>query len=170
MGFERNREVAMKNLLQDVRYATRMLMKNPTFSVVAILTLALGIGANTAIFSMVDSFLFRPLPVKDAKQITVIAFRQKQSNPQTNFSVAEYHDLEAQTSESFSDVFGYMFGLDGLSVNGKPDRILTNYVTPNFFTAIGIKPALGRFILPSEGKTVGSDPVIVLSYSYWQTR
>jgi len=160
----------MKNLLQDVRYATRMLMKNPTFSVVAILALALGIGAYTAIFSMVDSFLFRPLPVKDAKQITVIAFRQKQSNPQTNFSVAEYHDLEAQTSESFSDVFGYMFGLDGLSVNGKPDRILTNYVTPNFFTAIGIKPALGRFILPSEGKTVGSDPVIVLSYSYWQTR
>ena len=159
----------MQNLKQDVLYAARMLMKNPGFAVVAIITLALGIGANTAIFSMVDSFLLRPLPVKDAQQITVIAFRQKQSFVQVQVSVADYRDIRTQTSGVFSELFGAMFGLDGLSVKGKPDRILTNYVTGNFFSTLGIQPALGRFILPSEGETIGADPVMVLSYAYWQT-
>jgi predicted permease len=159
----------MQNFWQDVRYAVRMLAKNPGFAAVAILTLALGIGANTAIFSMVDSLLLRPLPVKDPQQMTVIAFRQKQALVQNQMSVADYRDIRTQTTGVFSDLFGLMFGLDGLSVNGKPDRILSNYVTGNFFSALGIKPALGRFILPSEGDTVGADPVIVLGYAYWKT-
>ena len=159
----------MQNFWQDVRYAARMLAKNPGFAAVAILTLALGIGANTAIFSMVDSLLLRPLPVKDPQQMTVIAFRQKQGLVQNQMSVADYRDIRTQTTGVFSDLFGLMFGLDGLSVNSKPDRILSNYVTGNFFTALGIKPALGRFILPSEGDTVGADPVIVLGYAYWKT-
>jgi predicted permease len=159
----------MQNFWQDVRYAARMLAKNPGFAAIAILTLALGIGANTAIFSMVDSLLLRPLPVKDPQQMTVIAFRQKQALVQNQMSVADYRDIRTQTTGVFSDFFGLMFGLDGLSVNGKPDRILSNYVTGNFFTALGIKPALGRFILPSEGDTIGADPVIVLGYTYWKT-
>ena len=160
----------MQNFWQDVRYAARMLAKNPGFAAVAILTLALGIGANTAIFSMVDSLLLRPLPVKDPQQMTVIAFRQKQALVQNQMSVADYRDIRTQTTGVFSDLFGLMFGLDGLSVNGKPpDRILSNYVTGNFFTALGLKPALGRFILPSEGDAIDADPVIVLGYAYWKT-
>jgi predicted permease len=160
----------METLLQDIRYGARMLMKNPGFMIVAVITLALGIGANTAIFSMVDALLLRPLPVAEPAQITVLAFQQKQGNFLTQFSIADYRDIQNQTKEVFSDVFAYQFGLDGLSVDGKADRVLTNYVSGNYFSALGLKPALGRFILPSEGDVPGADPVMVLGYSYWQTR
>ncbi|HUJ30761.1 MAG TPA: ABC transporter permease [Candidatus Acidoferrum sp.] len=159
----------MEAILQDIKYAIRMLAKNPGFTIVATLTLALGIGANTAIFSMVNAFLLRPLPVKDSQQITVLAFQQKQGPVQNNFSIADYRDIRKQTSEVFSGLFGYQFGMDGLSVNGKPDRVMTNYVSGNFFSALNVQPALGRLILPSEGEVPDADPVMVLGYSYWQT-
>lgn len=159
----------MGTFLQDARYAIRMLMKNPGFTVVAVVTLALGIGANTAIFSMMDSFLLRPLPVKDPAEITVLAFQQKQGQLQNQFSIAEFRDVQSQTGDVFSGVFGYQWGMDGLKVNGKPDRIMTNYVSGNFFSTLGVKPALGRFILPSEGENPGADPVMVLGYSYWKS-
>jgi predicted permease len=160
----------METLLQDIRYGVRMLLKNPGFMIVAVITLALGIGANTAIFSMVDAFLLRPLPVADPAQITVLAFQQKHGNFLTQFSLADYRDIRDQSTSAFSDVFAYQFGLDGLSVDGKADRVMTNYVSGNYFTALGLKPALGRLILPSEGDVAGADPVMVLGYSYWQTR
>ncbi len=159
----------MGTLLQDTRYAVRMLLKNPGFTVVAILTLALGIGANTAIFSMMDSFVLRPMPVSNPSQITVLALQQKRGPLGNQFSIPEYRDVRDQTSDVFSGVFGYMWGLDGLKVNGKPDRIVTNYVSGNFFSALGIKPVLGRFILPAEGENPGADPVMVLGYSYWKS-
>jgi predicted permease len=159
----------METLQQDIRYGVRMLAKNPGFMIVSIITLALGIGANTAIFSMVDAFLLRPLPVNDPSGIAVLAYQQQHQNIQTQFSVADYRDIQNQTSGVFSEVFGYVFGMDGLSVDGKADRIMTNYVTGNYFSALGIKPALGRFILPSEGGVANADPVMVLAYSYWQT-
>ena len=158
----------MGAVMQDLKYAVRMLRKSPGFTIVVVLTLALGIGANTAIFSMVNSFLLRPLPVKDGRQLVVLAFQLNKGPVQNNFSVPEYRDLQAQTAEVFDGVFGYGFGLDGLSVNGKAERILTNYVTGNFFSVLGIKPALGRFILPGEGDTFGSDPIMVLDYAYWK--
>jgi predicted permease len=160
----------METLLQDIRYGIRMLMRNPGFVIVATITLALGIGANTAIFSMIDGILLRPLPVKDPSQITVIAFQQQKGNIQAQFSVPAFHDIRKQSTEVFSDVVAYQIGLDGLSVDGKSDRILTNYVSGNYFSALGIKPLAGRFILPSEGEVAGADPVMVLSYSYWKTR
>src|SRR5271154_1161755 len=159
----------METLLQDIRYGARMLLKNPGFLIVAVITLALGIGANTAIFSMVDAFLLRPLPVANPAQITVLAYQQH-GRFQTQFSLADYRDIQNQTNEVFSDVLAYQFGLDGLSVDGKADRVMTNYVTGNYFSALGLKPALGRLILPSEGAVPGADPVMVLAYSYWQTR
>lgn len=159
----------MEILLQDAKYAVRMLLKNPGFTLVAILTLALGIGANTAIFSMMDSFVLRPMPVKDPGQITVLAFQQRRGPLGNEFSVAEYRDIRNETSDVFSGVFGYMWGMDGLKVDGKPDRIVTNYVSGNFFSALGVTPALGRFILPSEGENPGADPVMVLGYAYWKS-
>jgi predicted permease len=159
----------VETLMQDIRYGVRMLMKNPGFMIVGVITLALGIGANTAIFSVVNSFLLRPLPVQDPSQITVLALQQKNGGLNQTFSVADYRDVQNQTAESFSGLFGYLLGLDGISVQGKAERIMTCYVTGNFFSTLGIRPALGRFILPSEGDTVGADPVMVISYAYWQT-
>ncbi len=155
--------------LQDIRYALRMLRKSPGFTVVAVLTLALGIGANTAIFSIVDSFLLRPLPVPNPEQIVVIAYQPKHGLSNSS-SIPEYRDIASQTTGILASVFGYQVGTDGLSENGQAQRILTNYVTGNYFTALGVKPALGRLILPGEGETAGADPVAVLGYSYWQTR
>src|SRR5271154_1041325 len=128
----------MGTLMQDIRYGVRMLTRNPGFMIVAIITLALGIGANTAIFSMVDGILLRPLPVQDPGQITVLAYQQQKGNIQTQFSVADFRDIRSQSSDVFSDVAGYQLGLDGLSVDGKADRIVTDYVSGNFFPALGI--------------------------------
>ncbi|MGH9775655.1 MAG: ABC transporter permease [Candidatus Acidiferrales bacterium] len=159
----------MGALWQDVRYGARMLAKNPGFTAVAVLTLALGIGANTAIFSIVNSMLLRPLPVKNPEQITLLAMQQKGGPIFNQLSIADFRDIQNQSREIFSGVFGYQFGLDGLSVSGKADRLLTNYVSGNFFSELGVQPELGRLILPSEGDTPGADPVLVLAYNYWKT-
>jgi len=158
----------MHTLTQDIRYAIRVLAKNRAFTIIAALTLALGIGANTTIFSMVNAFLLRPLPVNDPAQITVLAYQQKHGGVNNTFSIPDYRDIREQTSSVLSDLFGYQFGMDGLSINGKPDRIMTNYVSGNFFTALRVQPAFGRLFLPSEGEVPGADPVMVLGYSYWK--
>ena len=157
-------------MLQDFRYAARQLVKAPGFAVIVVLTLALGIGANAAIFSIVDWLLLRPLPVTNPGQLATIW--QQQGHQEVLFpgtSVPDYRELSSQSTAAFDDVFGYAPDLIGLRVQDKkPVRVITNYVTGNFFSALGLKPALGRLILPSEGSAPGSDPVIVLSYSFWK--
>ena len=160
----------LHSVISDCRYGIRQLHKNPGFTVVATLTLALGVGANTTIFSMVNALVLRPLPVPDPQQIVVLAFQQGNGSVGHQFSVPEYRDIASQTSDAFSGVFGYWFGIDGLSINGRADRILTNYVTGSFFSTLGIKPLLGRFVVPGEGETPNADAVIVLSYEYWRAR
>src|SRR5215470_15489639 len=164
------KESFRNGLYQDVRYGLRMLAKSSTFTAVAILTLALGIGANTAIFSVVNSFLLRPLPVEEPGQITILDCPQKQGFVLPIFSIPDYRDLRDQTTDVFSAMFSYLSRFDGLSVKGKAERIKTTYISGNYFASLGIKPALGRFILPSEGETSGADPVMVLSNSYWKGR
>ena len=160
----------METLLQDIRYGLRMLRNSPAFTAVAVITLALGIGANTTIFSMVNSFLLRPLPVQDPGQITTLTEMQKDGTNNNTFSVPEYRDIRNQADDVFSNLLAYQFGMDGLAANGKTDRILSNYVSGNYFSTLGLKPTLGRLILPSEGEVLGADPVMVLSYSFWKTR
>ena len=175
-GYEKYREETreargghfFETVVQDVRFGLRMLRKSPGFTAVAVLTLALGIGANTAIFSIVDSLLLRPLPVQDPGQLTVLAFRQGSGPLLTQFSIPDYRDIATQAKSVFSGVYGIQLGFDGIAVEGKADRTLTAYVTGNYFTSLGLKPFLGRLILPSEGQTPGADPVVVLSYAYWQ--
>ena len=160
----------MAAFLHDLRYAARMLWRSPAFTAIAVLTLALGIGANTAIFSMVDSLLLRPLPVSNPDELTVLAIEQEKGPLLPYFSYADLQDVREQSASVFSDVAGAEISLDGLSVNGQANRIVSVYVTGNYFALLGIQPAAGRFILPSEGAKVGADPVIVLSYGYWKRR
>jgi predicted permease len=160
----------VNKLTQDVRYGLRMLAKSPGFTAAAILTLALGIGANSTIFSMVNTLLLRPLPVKDPGQIQDLFPRQKDDTPLVQFSIPNFRDMRSQSTGVYSDLIAHNYGIDGLAVNGKSDRVVTEYVSGNFFSMLGLKPALGRLLLPSEGETPMADPVIVLSYSYWKTR
>ena len=161
----------MGTLFQDLRFAVRQLRKAPSFAATAVLTLALGIGANTAIFSLVNSLLVKPLPVPNAEQITTLAPRENNGPLQQTLSWNEYKYVRDQSGRSFSDLFAYTINLDGLAVMGQqPDRIVTTYVSGNFFAGLGVKPAAGRLFLRSEGEVFGQDPVIVLSYDYWQQR
>ena len=158
-------------LLQDLRFAFRQLRRTPSFAITAVLTLALGIGANTAIFSLVNSLLLKPLPVPDPQQIATIVPRENNGPLQQALSWNEYKEVRAQSGQSFSDIFAYTISLDGLAAKGQhPDRIMTAYVSGNFFEGLGLKPAAGRLFLRSEGETLGQDPVIVLGYDYWKQK
>ncbi len=159
----------MTNLWNDLRYALRQLRRSPGFACIAILTLALGVGVNTAIFSVANGLLFGSLNVRQQSRLVMLGFQQKGIPWQSQLSLPEYRDLQDQTKNVFSQVMIDQIGMDGLSMQGsKPDRILTDYVSGNYFQALGIHPLLGRLFLPSEGKTPGTDPIIVLSYSYWK--
>jgi predicted permease len=161
----------MGTLYQDLRFAIRQLRKAPSFTATAVLTLALGIGANTAIFSLVNSLLLKPLPVPNPGELASLVLRENNGPLQPVFSWNEFKQVRAQSGRSFSDIFAYTLSLDGLAVNGQqPDRILTTFVSGNFFEGLGLKPAAGRLILRTEGDVLGQDPVIVLSYDYWQQR
>jgi predicted permease len=159
----------LETFASDLRFGLRMLRKSPVFTATAVLTLALGIGANTAIFSMVDAFLLRPLPVKDAAQITALGFQQNKGSLQNAFSIPEFQDLQRDTSNIFSDVLVYQFGAGGVTLDGKTQPITVNYVSGSYFSMLGIKPELGRLILPSEGDPAVPNPVLVLGYNYWKT-
>jgi predicted permease len=161
----------MGTLFQDLRFAFRQLRKAPGFTLTAVLTLALGIGANTAIFSLVNSILLKPLPVANPEQIASVVPRENSGPLQLGLSWNEFKQVRAQSGSSFSDVFAYTLNLDGLAVRGQqPDRIMTAYVSGNFFEGLGLKPAAGRLFLRTEGEILGRDPVIVLGYDYWQAR
>lgn len=160
----------METFKQDVIYGLRMLWKSPGFTAVTALTLALGIGANTAIFSMVSWLLLRPLPVERPMEIVELAFQQQHGNVQNQFSIPDYRDIREQSTAQLESVAGYQIGLDGLSVGGKAERTMTYYVTGNFFATMGLKPALGRLLMSPEGEVVDADPVIVLGHQYWQKR
>jgi predicted permease len=160
----------MHTLAQDVGHGLRLLWKSPAFTLVAALTLALGIGANTAIFSMVSWLLLRPLPVPRAMEIVELAFQQQHGNVENQFSIPDYREIRAQSTAQFVDVAAYQIGMDGLSADHRADRVLTYYVTGNFFSTLELTPAVGRLFLPSEGDTAGADPVVVLAYTYWRSR
>jgi predicted permease len=160
----------MGTLLQDLRYGWRMLAKTPALTAVVAITLALGIGANALIFSLVNGFLFRPMPVPHPEQIAVLAAQQKGSSQfLTAFSYPDFVDFRKQ-ADSFADVFGYIPFLPGLSADGHADHLLASYVTGNYFSVLGVKPLLGRLVLASEENQPGEQPVLVLGYSFWQRR
>jgi predicted permease len=133
------------------------------------LTLALGIGANTAIFSMVSWLLLRPLAVAHAERLVELAFQQRHGRVQNQFSVPQFREIREQSTAQLDDVAAYQIGLDGLSIDHRAERLMTYYVTGNFFSMLGLEPALGRLLLPGEGERAGADPVLVLGYDYWES-
>src|SRR5438874_5396491 len=161
----------IQDFAQDLRYGARTLRKSPGFAAVAILILALGIGANTAIFSLVDTLVFRPLPVNEPSQLSFLLSTWKNGGVHTTFSYPDFLEIRKQTDNLFSDISAMQdFQMDGLSVDGTSEPMWTSYVAGNFFNLLDVTPAFGRFILPSEGGTAGADPVLVLSYAYWKSR
>lgn len=160
----------MVTLWQDTRYALRMLAKSPMLTVIVVLTLALGIGANTAIFGIVNGFLVRPLPVKSPEQIMALAGKlQGDTLGSFTFSYPQLMDFQKQ-ADAFSDLFASQVDLGGLSFDGKGNQFLYCRVTGNYFSTLGVQAALGRLFLPTEGEVGGRDPYIVLGYSFWQKR
>ena len=159
----------IQDLVQDFRYGLRVLRKSPVFTAVAVLTLALGIGANTAIFSVENSLFQRGLPAPDPGRLLAVSFRQSPNLWQHNFSYPDFEDI-GQQATCFSQLFAYRIGLDGLEAGERAEQVITSFVTGNYFSSLGLEPALGRLILPTEGTVPGSDPVLVLGYSYWQER
>lgn len=157
----------MSLLVQDLRYAARTLAHSPGFATVAVLTLALGIGANTAIFSFVDGILLRPLPYPEADRI-VRVMEKPPGFPRNGISTLNYLDWERQNT-----VFDFMAAQTGtnLTLAGDSEPVLLHcgLVSPHYFDIFGIKPVIGRAFLPEEDQ-VGKDHVVLLSYLLWQNR
>jgi predicted permease len=160
----------MRTLAQDIHYGCRMLAKTPGLTAIVAATLALGIAANAIIFSVVNGYLLRPLPVPHPEQIAFLAAQQRGSSPLLySFSHPDFLDFRSQ-AVPFADLFGFMPVLPGLSADGKADQLLATYVTGNYFTALKIQPLLGRLILQDEENQPGKAASLVLGYSYWQKR
>jgi len=163
-------ELPLFNFWKDIRYAFRTLAKNPGFAIIGVVTLALGMAVNTTLFSVINGFLLRPLPVPHPEQITVLSLSQAGGPGTQRFSYPDYEDLRDGTRNVFSDLFAYRATLVSIAVNHIGDHAIISRVTSNYFSALDIRPALGRLILPTEGRTPGADPIIVLGYSYWRRR
>jgi predicted permease len=156
--------------MNDLRFAFRQLLKNPGFTVVAVLTLALGIGANTAIFSLVDELLLRPLPVKDAAGLLAIGYRDKDFKlifPNVSFP---YYRMYRDESRSFSDFIGYAPISLTVREQDKREGMSAQLVSGNYFAALGIKPVLGRMLAPADDEVPGRDAVAVIGHQHWQRR
>lgn len=158
----------IESLLQDVRFGFRVICKSWGLTVVVAFTLALGIGANTAIFSVLNGWLLRPLAVRSPEQVVVVASQQK-GRSDSQFSYSELVDFRKQ-AKTFSDLFAYTLGVGGLSAAGKAGEFAYSNVSGNYFSALGVKPALGRLFVPGEGEKPGDELFVVLGYSYWQRR
>ncbi len=165
----RQTSLRLETLRQDLRLAIRSLRKSPGFLAVAILSLALGIGANSTIFSVIDTLLYRPLPFDHSEQLTAI-WQTQLSQPESGGQpppIAELGDWKKQ-NDVFQDIALTSFSEEGvLSGIGAPERIVVQDVTPNLFTLLGVRPILGRISFPSEMQD--HDQTVVISYSFWKT-
>lgn len=158
----------METLLQDVRYAIRAMLKSPGFTGVAILSLALGIGANAAIFSLVNTILFRPLPVLEPSRLVELT-PTRQGSEFNNFSYPLYRDFRDR-NEVFDSLAVYRFAPMSLSREGNNERIWGFIVSGNYFDMLGVKAAAGRFFTQEEDRVPGASPVAVVSYGCWKRR
>jgi putative ABC transport system permease protein len=166
----------MNGLLQDFHYALRQLRKSPGFTTVAVLTLALGIGANTAIFGLLDQALLRALPVKEPNRLVVLRYSgsntghlSSRSDGKFYFSYPMYRDLRDQNTV-FSGIIATDWTEAGWQWHNQPELVATELVSGNYFDVLGVQPALGRLLVASDDTVANANPVAVLSFNYWQRR
>lgn len=157
----------MRTLWQDLRYGARLLMKQPGFTSIAVLTLALGIGANTAIFSVVNSVLLRPLPYEQSERLVFLSERNSQMSD-VSISWPNYKDWR-ERNHVFEKIGVYNRDSYNLTENGEPERLLAGQITADLFDALRIKPVLGRVFTDEEDKP-GAEPLVVLSHGLWLRR
>src|SRR5262245_19920832 len=159
----------MQTLWQDLRYGARTLLKNPGFTTIAVITLALGIGANTAIFSLIDAVLLKTLPVKDPEQLVALTSVTGAEERRPSFSYPTFHDLR-ERNQVFAEIFAY----DGLALNlsegDRTERVSGQLVSGNFFSGLGAAPLLGRVFSAEDDKSPGAHPVAILGHNFWQRR
>src|SRR5882757_9671466 len=155
----------METILQDVRYGLRMLRKSPGFTVIAVLTLALGIGATTAIFSVVNGVLLHPLPYEKPDQI-VRLWELNARGQRVNFTDPNFEDLCSQ-NHSFQKLSEYGATLTSVSGGSEPTRTMVAAVSRDFFPLMRIQPVRGRGFA-SEDQRFGAEPTALVSYNYWQ--
>ena len=156
----------MQTLWQDLRYGVRMLKKNPGFTAVAVLTLALGIGANAVVFSVIRAVILRPVNVPQPQSLFML---ERGSDKNSNQSYPDYLDLRDR-NRSFDDLAACNFSIAALDTGHKPSRSWVYEVSGNYFDVLGIQPYLGRFFHTSDEQGPNSAPYIVLSFAYWHTR
>jgi predicted permease len=159
----------METLTQDIRYAVRGLRKAPGFTLVALLTLALGIGVNSAIFSVVNAILFRPLPVERPNELVDIYGRAVTATEHATHSYPNYLSYREAT-KTLSDLIGYSNFFAHLSIDGSSDLVVGELVTDNYFRTLGVRPAIGRVFTPDEAAPLGASAFAVLSDRFWKTR
>src|SRR5215210_4079537 len=158
----------MENLIQDIRYSIRMLIKKPGFTFIAIITLALGIGANTAIFSVINGVLIRPLPYEDPDRFVLLKGAPTFLHFKQDLTVKDLIDWEDQVN-SFESIAAIGALGSGLNLSGDPEpvRIQAAEVSTNFFPTVGVVGMYGRSFLPEETES-GNPNVAVISHSLWQ--
>ena len=160
----------MEDLLKDVRYGTRLLFRNPGFSLIAILSLALGIGANTAIFSVVQQLLASPFPAEDPQQLVSVFTTDRRNPGNLPLSHLNFKDLRAQNT-SLTDMAGVAFTqVNYLGEGGAAEQLAVQVVTANYFDLLGARPVLGRAFRADEDAAPGSGPVTVISDGLWERR
>ncbi len=167
----------MSTLLQDLRYALRQLRKSPGFTLTVVLTLALGIGANAAVFTLFDQVLLRMLPVQQPKELVRFQWTGSFSGSASSFggdttnyfSYPMYKDLRDH-NQAFADILAADRTSVGLSWHNQAENKSAEVVSGNYFQLLGLKPALGRLLTPQDDTAKNANPVLVLSYAYWKAR
>jgi putative ABC transport system permease protein len=157
----------MSDLTQDFRYAVRLLLRQPGFAIITILILALGIGATTAIFSVVDTVLLRPLPYADADRVVSVANNYRGSRNRGQVSAPDFHDWQDQAG-SFEHLAAYTSGQSSILVDGVADYAIVTRATPEFFRVMGGSAAVGRLPSDAEGQP-GGPLTVVVSYGFWRS-
>jgi predicted permease len=160
---------SLERLMQDVRFGLRMLRKNPGFSLIAILTLALGIGATTTVFSLANAVLLRPLPVNDPDTLVSVNKAGQNGSGMHTISYPDYLDYLSR-NEVFADLLVWSEAPLSLNLDGQAESAYGMVVSGNYFSTLGVQPALGRFFSAEEDHTPGAHPVAVLSFALWQNR